>query len=46
MECIITVINGNRLDAGFLDNLLFSHLRRLQVGRKVRVVLNEHHLEL
>ena len=46
MECIITVINSNRLDAGFLDNLLFSNLRRLQAVRKVRVVLNEHNLDL
>jgi hypothetical protein len=41
MERIITVINDYRSDAGFLDNLLFSHLRRLQAVRKVRVVLKE-----
>ena len=39
MECIIEIIDVDRLDAGFLDNLLFGHLRRLQAGRKVRVVL-------
>ena len=39
MERIITVINDYRSDAGFLDNLLFSHLRRLQAVRKVRDLL-------
>jgi len=41
MERIITVINDYRSDAGFLDNLLFSHLRRLQAVRKVRDLLKE-----
>ena len=41
MECIIEIIDVDRLDAGFLDNLLFSHLRRLQAGREVRDLLKE-----
>jgi hypothetical protein len=40
MERIIKVINDYRSDAGFLDNLLFSNLRRLQAVRKVRDLLN------
>ena len=39
MERIITTGNDYRPDAGFLDNLLFSNLRRLQAGRKVRNLL-------
>jgi len=39
MECIIEIIDVDRLDAGFLDNLLFSNLRRLQAVRKVRDLL-------
>lgn len=39
MECIITVINGNRLDAGFLDNSFSCDIRRRPAGGEVRVVL-------
>jgi hypothetical protein len=41
MERIIKVINDYRSDAGFLDNLLFSNLRRLQAVRKVRDMLKK-----
>jgi hypothetical protein len=39
IERIIEIIDVDRLDAGFLDNLLFSNLRRLQAVRKVRDLL-------
>ena len=39
MERIITIINGNRLDVGFLDNLFPRHLRSCPAGREVRGVL-------
>jgi hypothetical protein len=35
MECIITVINPYRLDAGFLDNSFSCDIRRRPAVRKV-----------
>ena len=43
MECIITVINGNRLDAGSVGLGVSCHLRRRPAGREVRGVLMIYH---
>jgi len=41
MERIITIINGNRLDAGFLDNSFSCDIRSRPAGREVRDLLKE-----
>jgi hypothetical protein len=39
MERFSEIVNGNRLDVGFLDNLFPRHLRSCPAGREVRDML-------